>query len=402
MAIELDRFLAERARHLKASEIRELLKLTERPGMISLAGGLPNPAAFPVEIVKECIDKVFEKDIDKALQYGTTEGLTPLRATLAERMCEKYGFECDQNNVLVTSGAQQALFLTGLVFLDPGDVYMSIPPVYLGAIQAFHTVEGRFEAIPRIGMEVDLDGARKKLDRMKGEGRYPKFIYTVPTFQNPSGETMPLSERKELLDIAKEYDLIIIEDDPYGEIRFDGDHVPCIKALDDEDRVIFMSTFSKILAPGFRLGWVVAQRDTLRKYILAKQSVDLCTNVFSQFVANEYIAGGYLDRHITSIQVLYKKKRDVMVKALEDFMPEGITWNSPEGGMFFWLRLPECVNTRELFDKAIEKNVAYVVGDAFYPDNDNFCSMRLNYSYATDENIREGIKRLAEAIAEEM
>jgi len=387
---------------LKTSEIRELLKLTQLPGMISLAGGLPNPKAFPVDVIHECIEKVFSNHILNALQYGTTEGLPLLRGVLAKRMREKKNIDCELYNIIITNGAQQGLALLAFTFLDPGDTLITGAPTYLGATQAFHAFEGKCEAIPVTDNGFDIRSLERNLKRLQRNEIFPKFIYTVPSFQNPSGVTMPLESRKELLEVASEYDLLIVEDDPYGELVFEGESIPTIKSLDKKGRVIYMSTFSKILAPGFRLGWVIASDEILNKFTLAKQSADLCTNSFGQYVAYEYIAGGYLDKQLNDITEMYKRKRDIMLKAIEEFFPKGIKWTVPRGGMFLWVTLPKKVNTRLMFQRAVAKKVAFVVGDAFFPDGSGHNTMRLNFSYSKDEMIREGIRRLAEVIDEEM
>jgi 2-aminoadipate transaminase len=402
MVVNYDRLFSNRSKNLKSSEIRELLKLTQSPGFISLAGGLPNPQAFPVDVIHECIEKVFKTNIHNALQYGTTEGLPLLRKVLAKRMRERKGIDCELHDILITSGAQQALSFVAFNLLDPGDTYITSAPTYLGALQAFHAYQGNCECIPMNDEGIDIDSLRRNLKRLHRTGITPKFLYAVATFQNPSGESISLDHRKELLEIASEYDFVIIEDDPYGELVFEGESIPAIKSLDTKGRVIYIGTFSKVLAPGFRLAWVIGSEEIINKFSLTKQSSDLCSNMFVQYVAYEYIKGGYLDIQIKHIKKLYRHKRDVMVKALEEYFPEGAKWTVPGGGMFLWVTLPKNVNTRLMFKRAVAKKVAYVVGDAFYPDSSNYNSMRLNFSYSDDDVIREGVKRLAEVIKEEM
>ncbi|MCX6667780.1 MAG: PLP-dependent aminotransferase family protein [Euryarchaeota archaeon] len=402
MVVNYDRLFSRRSKIQKSSEIRELLKLTQSPGFISLGGGLPNPEAFPVDIIHECIEKVFKTNILNALQYGTTEGLPLLREVIAERMREKKNIDCELHDIIITSGAQQALSLVAFNFLDSGDTYMTSAPTYLGALQAFHAYEANCESIPMNDDGIGIDALRRNLARLHRTGIIPKFYYTVATFQNPSGETIPLEQRKELLELASEYDFVIIEDDPYGDLVFEGKTIPPIKSLDTKGRVVYISTFSKILAPGFRLAWVIASEEIINKFALTKQSMDLCSNVFTQYVAYEYIKGGYLDRQVEQIRKLYKRKRDVMLEALKKYFPKGAKWNVPHGGLFLWVTLPKSVNTRLMFKRAIAKKVAYVVGDSFYSDGSNYNSMRLNFSYSGDEVIREGIRRLAEVIKEEM
>jgi 2-aminoadipate transaminase len=401
MVVNIERLFSTRAKILRASEIRELLKITQVPGMISFAGGLPNPDAFPVEVIHDCIEDIFKEDIKNALQYGTTEGLTQLRGVLAERMKKKH-INCELHDILITSGAQQALFLVGLCFLDPGDTYLTNVPAYLGAVQAFGALEANCESIPMNDEGIDIDSLRRNLERLRRTGIYPKFLYTVPTFQNPSGETMSLSHRKELIEIASKYDFLIVEDDPYSDLIFEGKSLPAIKSFDTKGRVIYMSTFSKILAPGLRLGWIISPREILEKLILAKQATDLCTNVFSQYIAYKYVNGGHLDKQVEKISKMYKRKRDLMLKEIKNNFPKGVKWTIPKGGMFIWITLPESINTSVLFRKALTKKIAYVVGDAFFPEGGNYNSMRLNFSYSDDETIKEGIRRLAEVIKEEL
>lgn len=387
---------------MRASEIRELLKVTQVPEMISFAGGLPNPEAFPVEVIHECIEDIFKKDIKNALQYGTTEGLTQLRGVLADRMKKKKHIDCELHDIIITSGAQQALFLIGLCFLDPGDTYLTNVPAYLGAVQAFGAMEANCESIPMNDEGIDIDSLRRNLERLRRTGINPKFLYTVPTFQNPSGETMSLKHRKELIDIASEYDFIIVEDDPYSDLIFEGKPIPSIKSFDKKGRVIYLSTFSKILAPGLRVGWMIASREILEKITLAKQAADLCTNSFSQYIAYKYVNGGYLDKQVEKIRGMYKAKRDLMLSEIKKHFPKEVKWTVPKGGMFIWITLPRSINTSTMFRKALSKKVAYVVGDAFFPDGGNYNSMRLNFSYSDDESIKEGIKRLADVIKDEL
>ena len=402
MVVNIERLFSKKAKMLRSSEIRELLKITQIPEMISFAGGLPNPKAFPVEIIHKCINKVFKDDIESALQYGTTEGLPLLRGVLAERMKKNKNIDCEFHDILITSGAQQALFLSALCFLDPGDTYLSSVPTYLGAIQAFGALEANCESIPMTDVDIDIDSLRRNLERLHRTGINPKFLYTVSNFQNPSGETVSLSHRKELLSIASEYDFLIIEDDPYGELIFEGKSIPTIKSFDKKGRVIYVSTFSKILAPGFRLGWAIASKDILDKFVLAKQAADLCTNIFGQYVAYEYINRGYLDKQVENIKKMYKKKRDMMIDALNKYFPKDAKWTVPEGGMFIWITLPKNIDTKLMLQKAIAQKVAYVSGSAFFPDGGNYNSMRLNFSFSEDNLIHEGIKRLAKVIKEEL
>ncbi|AEC51639.1 hypothetical protein PNA2_0723 [Pyrococcus sp. NA2] len=397
----VERFFSKKALEMKASEVRELLKLVETSDVISLAGGLPNPKTFPKEIIKEILDEVMTHYADKALQYGTTKGFTPLRETLMKWFERRYGFSRD-NDIMITSGSQQALDLIGRVFINPGDIVVVEAPTYLAALQAFNFYEPTYVQIPLDDEGMKVDVLEEKLRELRSQGKKVKIVYTVPTFQNPAGVTMTEDRRKYLLELANEYDFIVVEDDPYGELRYSGKQVKKVKSFDREGRVLYLGTFSKILAPGFRLGWVVGDPGIIRKLEIAKQSTDLCTNSFGQVVAWRYVDGGYLDRHIPKIIEFYKPRRDAMLEALEEYMPEGVRWTRPEGGMFVWVTLPEGINATEMLRKAVKKGVAYVPGEAFYAHRDIKNTMRLNFTYVDEEQIKEGVRRLAETIKEEL
>ncbi|WP_297476978.1 PLP-dependent aminotransferase family protein [Thermococcus sp.] len=401
-SLEFERYFSEKARRMKASEIRELLKLVETSDIISLAGGLPAPETFPVEQIKEITKEVLEKHADKALQYGTTKGFTPLRLALARWMEKRYGIPTSKVEIMMVAGSQQALDLAGRVFINPGDLVVVEGPTYLAALQAFKYYDPEFISIPmdHDGMRVDL--LEEKLRELKAQGKKVKFVYTVSTFQNPMGVTMSVDRRKRLVELADEYDFLIVEDSPYTELRYSGEPVPPVKHFDDTGRVIYLGTFSKILAPGFRLGWIAAQPQFIRKMEIAKQSIDLCANTLAQVIAWKYVENGYLDEHIPEIVEFYKPRRDAMLKALEDFMPEGVEWTRPNGGMFIWLTLPEGIDTKMMLEKAVSKGVAYVPGEAFFAHRDVKNTMRLNFTYVPEETIREGVMRLAEVIEEEI
>jgi len=370
--INLERLYSDRAGKMRKSEIRELLKVTQDPEIISFAGGLPNPKSFPIEDLQGVVHSVLEHHGASALQYGTTQGLQELREHIAERAYKDGMEDVHADNVIITSGSQ---------------------------INAFRSYEGNLAGIPldKDGMMVDL--LEDKIKELLKDEITPKFIYSVPTFQNPAGVIMPEKRRKKLLDIAKDYDLIIIEDDPYGKLRFDVDHIKPLKSFDDEGRVIYMSTFSKILSPGFRLAWTIASEELSRKMIICKQALDLCTNTFTQFIANEFMKSGSLDLHIMKICEMYKPKRDIMVNAMKEHFPEGYICNKPLGGMFAWVTIPDKgIDTETMFLDAIKAKVAYVHGKAFHVDGGGGDSMRLNFSYASDDQMDEGIKRLGTVI----
>ena len=393
----IDRLYSDRAGKMRKSEIRELLKVAQDPEVISFAGGLPSPRSFPLQDLQGVVKSVLEHHGEVALQYGTTQGLTELREAIAERAC-KDGMDVTAENVMITSGSQQALDTIGKIFLNHGDVALVGLPTYLGGINAYRSYEGNLVGVPldKDGMIIDV--LEEKIIELQKEDITPKFIYVVPTFQNPAGVIMSEARRKKLVDLANEYDLIIVEDDPYGKLRFDVDHIKPIKSFDDEGRVIYMSTFSKILSPGFRLAWTIASDELSRKMIICKQALDLCTNTFTQFIVNDFMKSGSLDLHIMKVCEMYKPKRDIMMKAMENYFPDGYVCNKPKGGMFAWVTLPEGIDTEIMFLDALKEKVAYVHGKAFSVDGSGGRSMRLNFSYANSEKIEEGMKRLGAVI----
>ena len=399
--MDINRLYSDRAGKMRKSVIRELLKVTQDPEIISFAGGLPNPRSFPIEDLWGVVEYVLKHQGQTALQYGTTQGLHELREIIAERV-SKEGIEATADNLIITSGSQQALDTVGKMFLNPGDTGIVGLPTYLGGINAFRSYESNLTGIP-----VDKDGMRmdileETIKNLLNDDIIPKFIYVVPTFQNPAGVIMPESRRKKLIDIANEYDLIVAEDDPYGKLCYDVPHVKPVKAFDDEGCVIYISTFSKILAPGFRLAWTVASDNLTRKMIICKQALDLCTNPFTQFIVTEFMRRGSLDLHIMKLCEMYKPKRDTMMSAMEKYFPEGYVCNKPKGGMFAWVTLPEGIDTEIMFLDAIKNKVAYVHGKAFHVDGSGSRSMRLNFSYASNEQIEEGIMRLGNVIKKKL
>jgi 2-aminoadipate transaminase len=387
---------SNRTHLMKASEIRELLKLTEKPSIISFAGGLPNPQTFPVHEVEEATKRVLRDHAKQALQYSTTEGITVLREAVAEHL-KKDGMDVHPDEVLITNGSQQGLDLLGRVFIDRGDTLVVPNPTYLGAMQSFGYFGAKYATAQSDGEGVIPDKLEETIVRLKRQGVRPKFFYVVPTFDNPTGTTMPAKRRKRVLEIAHEHDLMIVEDDPYGKLRFEGEAVPSIHSMDKgEGRVIYLGTFSKVLVPGFRLAWSVAPHDVTRKMVISKQSVDLCTNAFTQYIAADLLAGGLIDKHIPEIISLYRKKRDLMLKAMDKSFPkEQTSWTKSQGGLFTWATMAPHVNTIEMLKEAIAKDVAYVPGKSFYPDpKEGFNTMRLNFSHPSDEKIAIGIDRL--------
>ena len=401
--VNFDHLYSDRAGKMRKSEIRELLKVTQDPEIISFAGGLPNPLSFPIQDIKIIVQNVLNNHGKVALQYGATQGINELREAIAERS-RKEGMTkgTSPDNIMITSGSQQALDAVGKIFLNPGDIAMVGLPSYLGGINAFRSYEANLVGVPldKEGMQVDL--LEEKIKELIKQDMAVKFIYTIPTFQNPAGTVLPESRRKKLLDIAHEYNLVIIEDDPYGKLRYDIPAIKPIKAFDDEGRVIYMSTFSKILAPGFRLAWIIAPEDVMRKLALCKQAQDLCTAPFSQYIAHEFIKSGSMDLHIMKICEMYKPKRDIMMDSMKKYFPEGYICNKPKGGMFAWVTLPEQIDTEAMFLDAFKEKVAYVHGKAFCVDGGGSSSMRLNFSYSPNEQLDIGMKRLGTVIERKM
>lgn len=395
--MNIEGLYSERANKMRSSEIRELLELSQQPGVISFAGGLPNPDAFPSQQIGEIVSRILKEEGGKALQYGPTAGLREVREGIVNYV-KKEGIKADIDNVFLTVGSQQALDLVGRVFIDEGDVILVGLPTYLGAINAFLAYGAKLVGVPldENGMRTDL--LEEKIKELKDKGEKVKMIYTVPTFQNPAGVELSLERRKEMLEIAEKHSLLIIEDEPYRSLRFEGEHIPSIKSFDKNGIVIYMATFSKILAPGFRLAYVVANEEIARKMVIAKQSVDLCTPTFTQLIAYYYIRNGYMEKHVPHIIEMYKRKRDIMLDAMEKYFPDSCKWTRPRGGMFVWVELPKHISTIEMFQDAIKEKVAYVHGKAFHVDGSGENTMRLNFTNPSDELIEEGIKRLAKVI----
>jgi len=389
---------AKRTNRMKASAIRELLKLTERPEVISFGGGMPAPEIFPVEEVGKACDRILKNFSDKALQYGTTEGYNPLREMLA-RDAKKRGLSCDIDNIIITSGSQQALDLLGKVFINPGDKILVENPTYLGTLQAWNSYECDYVTVKSDDFGILPDSLEEELKKK------PKLLYVIPNFQNPTGISFTLERRKKVVELADKYGVPIIEDDPYGRLRYDGVDIPSIAQLDSEMRgqtnsqyngnVIYLSTFSKILAPGIRLAWVIGPVEAVSKMAQAKQGVDLNTSTFNQLIAYEVGKDGFIDKHLEVIKRVYHERRDVMLDAMVEHFPQTIKWTHPEGGLFLWATLPEGNDTAKLMVEALKENVAYVPGGSFHPLGGGDNTMRLNFSFSNPQTINEGIGRLA-------
>lgn len=384
---------ASRMEHIKGSAIRELLKLTEEPDIISFAGGLPAPELFPIKGMEQACVKVLEEDGAAALQYSSTDGYFPLRKRIAGRSA-KLGINVDPSNILITSGSQQGLEFTGKIFINEGDVVICESPSYLGALSAFRAYQPKF-----VGVEMDDDGmiVERLEEALKA---YPdaKFIYTIPDFQNPTGRTLSLSRRKRLMELAEKYEIPVIEDNPYGELRFDGEILPSLKSLDTKGLVIHLGTFSKILAPGMRLGWVVAEPEILHKYNLVKQGADLQCSSIAQRDVDKFLEMFDIESHIEKIKAVYRKRRDLMVDTIKQEFPSNVTCTHPNGGLFAWVEFPEEIDAADILKLALEQKVAFVPGESFYPNGGNANHCRLNYSNMPEDKIVEGITRLGKVL----
>jgi 2-aminoadipate transaminase len=399
MIKDLSKFYSKNALNMKRSEIRELLKVTRRPDIISFAGGLPATETFPVKDLEDISCQILREKGALALQYGPTEGEMPLREEIAKWLSmEKPGIKPE--NILITTGSQQGLDIISKVFLDPKDIVIAELPTYIGGLQAFSAYRAKMIGVQQDdnGMRVDL--LEKTLARLASKKKKPKFIYVVPDFQNPSGVTLTLERRKRILELAYEHEIPIVEDSPYRDLRFMGHPVPAIYSLDNQDQVIVLGTFSKLLCPGLRLAWIMAPTEWMDKMIVAKQSMDLCSPSYTQLIAAEFMKRGLLPAQIENIRKIYAHKREAMLEALNKYMPKGVKWTKPEGGLFLWIKLPKKTSTTELFPKAIENKVAYVIGSAFHCNGKGQNTMRINFSYPTEQQIDEGIKRLANMIKE--
>lgn len=388
---------AQRTQRMRSSAIRELLKLTEQPDIISFAGGLPAPEVFPVAEFQAACQRVLAEQGPQALQYSTTEGYRPLREMIA-RHTARYGITVEPDNILITSGSQQALDLLGKVFLNPGDHVLVEQPTYLGALQAWNAYQAEYVGVPMDDDGLQTDGLEAAL-RLG-----PKFIYALPNFQNPTGVTLSRERRHALVALADRYGVPLIEDDPYGQLRYEGEHLPPLVVLDGRlqhsdgqpysGNVVYLSTFSKTLSAGLRLGWVVAPAEVIQRLVQAKQGADLQTSTFTQMVAYEVARGGFLDRHVQVIRDVYRARRDTMLGAMDTYFPPGIRWTKPQGGLFLWAMLPESLDAAEVLRAAVDEHVAFVPGSSFFADGSGRNTMRLNFSNAAPGMIEEGICRL--------
>ena len=387
---------ARRMANLKASEIRETLKITERPEVISFGGGLPAPELFPVDEIINVSRIVLEEEGTKALQYSATEGYKPLRQWIAHRMNKRLGTDFDCDNIFITHGSQQALDISGKVFLDEGDVVICESPTYLAAISAFKAYECKFIEVP-----TDNDGMiPEALEKILRETERAKIIYVVSDFQNPTGRTWSRERRMKLAELSSKYNVPVIEDNPYGELRFEGENLPSVKSFDTKGNVICFGTFSKIFCPGYRIGWVAAEKELIQKYVIVKQGTDLQCNTLAQHEISKYLELYDIDEHIEKIREVYRARRDLTVKTMAEEFPEGVTFTRPQGGLFAWVELPEKVNARDVLVKSLERNVAFIPGGAFFPNGGRENTLRINFSNMPEDRIVEGLRRLGEVLRE--
>lgn len=378
------------------SPVRDIFRKVDLNAIYSFAGGYPSAETFPLDEIRQTVSEVIDKYGSKAFQYGATQGVTELREAVAER----YGVAVER--VQITSSSQQGIDICTRVLVDPGDVVLTSNPTYLGALQSFCSYRADIRGVDHSSDPEVLRGNYEKvIEQARTEGKTVKFLYMIPDFQNPSGETLTLEERRVLVELAQEYDFLIVEDSPYRELRYEGESMPTMYSL-DPDRVIHLGSFSKIFAPGFRLGWAIAHPDILDRIYVCKQSLDLCPPILDQYVAAEFLISGRLDANLCKSIELYRSKRDLLLSLLETHMPEVVKWTRPEGGLFLFLTLPEGFDAVKFYDKALDAGVAYVAGEFFYPDRSGKNTMRLNFSFMTPERMTEGVRLLASLVTQQI
>jgi 2-aminoadipate transaminase len=387
---------------MTSSAMRDLMAVTARPEVISLAGGLPDTSTFPPDTFAAVTTRIAAESCAKALQYGPTEGLSETVDCIAEVMYADGGMKVDAEDVIVTTGGQQVIDLVTKTLVDPGDVVIAEAPTYPGAIPVFSSYQAEVVQIDMDGDGMRVDLLEETLDRLEREGRRPKYIYTIPSFQNPAGVTMSLARRRRLVELAREREVLVLEDNPYGLLRYEGSPNPPLRALDGGVYVMYLGTFSKILSPGIRLGWIVAPPPVLEKVNLGKQATDLCTSTLSQLMVQAYFEEGGWRDYVDSLADIYRARRDTMLDALAEFFPPEATWTRPRGGLFIWVTLPEFIDTTDLLARALRENVAFVPGEAAYLDGRGRSSMRLNFSGSGEDAIREGIRRIGEVVNEQV
>lgn len=377
------------------------MSLTARPEVISLAGGLPATDCFPVELFEQISSRIARSRCALSLQYGPTEGFADLKEDIAQVMAEEWT-QVDPERIIVTTGGQQAIDLVSKAFLDPGDVVLAEGPAYAGALTTFVSYQANVVHVPMDNEGLDIEALEELLSRLETRGQRPKFFYIVPNFSNPSGVTLSLERRRRLVDLAAERELLLVEDNPYGLLRYDGAIPPTMFSLDRSENVIYLGSFSKIISPGIRTGWVVSPTAVYQKLVLGKQAADLCSSPLNQLFVHEFVAGGMWREYLEQLKRIYLARRNALLRALATEFPEGAVWTRPEDGFFVWATLPGDIDTGDLLVKAIEENVAFVRGDAFFADGQGTHSMRLNFSYTTEDLIAEGVRRLGRVIRDQM
>ena len=378
------------------SPVREIFKKVDLNAIYSFAGGYPSADTFPLESIRQTITEVIEKYGAKAFQYGATQGVPELREAVAKR------YDVPVERVQITSSSQQGIDVCTRVLVNPGDVILTSSPSYLGALQSFRSYRADIRGVAHKEDLTEFKASYESvISQVLGEGKKIKFLYMIPDFQNPSGESLTLEERQMLVELADRYDFLIVEDSPYRELRYEGEHIPTMYSL-SPDRVIHLGSFSKIFAPGFRLGWAIAHPEILDKIYVCKQSLDLCPPIMDQYVAAEFLASGRLDENLVKSVALYKGKRDLLLSLLQGHMPQGVKWTHPEGGLFLFLTMPEGFEAVKFYDRALDAGVAYVAGEFFHPDGSGKNTMRLNFSFMTEDKIRAGIKLLADLLKTEL
>ena len=386
---------------MRSSAMRDLMEITARPEVISLAGGLPDTSTFPPESFAAQMTRIAQESSAKALQYGPTEGFAETKEVIREVMAAE-GMSPDVEDVIVTTGGQQAIDLICKTLIDPGDVIVAEGPTYPGAVPVFCSYEADTRQVPMDAEGMRIDLLEELLAELEREGRRPKFIYSVPTFQNPGGVTMSLERRRRLVEIAREREILVVEDNPYGLLRFEGEAPQPLYSLDGGDYVLYVGTLSKILSPGIRIGWACAPPPVMAKIVLGKQAADLCTSTLSQYFVREYFGEGRWRDYVGELCAIYRGRRDAMLDALERHFPSQASWTAPEGGLFVWATMPDYIDTTDLLAKALRENVAFVPGEAAYVDGSGHGSMRLNFSAQTEDEIREGIRRIGSVIGEQV
>ncbi len=390
--------IANRMAEQKASAVREILKVTQQPDVISFAGGMPAPELFPIKDIEEAICNTLRANGQLALQYSTTEGYAPLRAWIANRMNEVFGTNYDADNIMITHGSQQAIDLTGKLFINEGDTVICESPTYLAALGAFKAYGAKFASVKTDEEGMDLDD----LERVIQSVERPKLIYIIPSYQNPSGRTWSIERRKRMAQIAEKYNIAVFEDNPYGELNYDGDVLPAIKSFDKSGNVITAGSFSKTFCPGFRIAWVSGEKDLIRKYVLLKQSTDLQCNTLAQMSLYDYLVNNDINEHVSMLRKEYTKRLKIALDMIDQYFPSEVKYTRPKGGLFIWAEMPEGIDTTELLAKSLEKKIAFVPGETFFIEPGHTNCLRLNFSNMPEERLRIGFKTLGELMSEEI